>query len=144
MPTDPKVKITKRTVEYYPCSPRPEVESAEEFVQWMLDRKITSFMECRSLLLKVVEARDAAIEARVRAEESAKWEAECSALASNQCHAGYGDEYGNHRCRKVDAARAKARRAVEAALDKCDDCVLSEEHIEAIMAEHFDAESDPG
>jgi hypothetical protein len=35
-------------------------------------------------------------------------EAECSMLAADQCHAGYGDERGNHRCREVDESRAKA------------------------------------
>lgn len=30
------------------------------------------------------------------------------ALAANQCHAGYSDEFGNHRCRYQDAAQPPA------------------------------------
>jgi hypothetical protein len=32
------------------------------------------------------------------------------ALAANQCHDGYGDEYGNHRCRKIDTLQADSIR----------------------------------
>ena len=43
-------------------------------------------------------------------------ERENFALAANQCHAGYGDDYGNHRCREIDAlreTRCPRRRAGE-------------------------------
>lgn len=46
-----------------------------------------------------------ALRARVK-----ELEAECFRLAADTCHAGYGDEYGNHRCREVDAAEARALR----------------------------------
>lgn len=35
---------------------------------------------------------------------------EGAALAANQCHAGYGDEYGNHRCKEIDARDAEIDR----------------------------------
>lgn len=38
-------------------------------------------------------------------------ERENFALAANQCHAGYGDEYGNHCCREQDALKAKLAEA---------------------------------
>jgi len=39
-------------------------------------------------------------------------EKECFALAANQCRAGYGDDYGNHRCKHIEDLEA-ARDAVE-------------------------------
>ncbi len=39
---------------------------------------------------------------------------ECFALAANQCHDGYVGEYGNHCCRKVEAAEAECERLREA------------------------------
>jgi hypothetical protein len=47
-----------------------------------------------------------ALSARVK-----ELEAECFRLAADTCHAGYGDEYGHHRCREVDEANARATRA---------------------------------
>ena len=35
-------------------------------------------------------------------EEKSQLEAECSAFAADQCHHGYIDEYGNHRCKYHD------------------------------------------
>lgn len=43
---------------------------------------------------KIITAQDARI---------GGLEKENFALAANQCHAGYGDDYGNHRCDKIDA-----------------------------------------
>lgn len=37
----------------------------------------------------------------------AQQERECSVLASNQCHDGYGDDWGNHRCREIDKLNAQ-------------------------------------
>lgn len=45
--------------------------------------------------------------AHANSEEIAALKAENAALAADQCHAGYGDDYGNHRCRDVDNARAE-------------------------------------
>jgi len=45
---------------------------------------------------------------RIRAMEK-----ECFALAANQCHDGYCDDYGNHRCREVDALRAQLQTALK-------------------------------
>jgi hypothetical protein len=46
--------------------------------------------------------------------------AENFALAADQCHAGYGDEGGNHRCKEVDAAIARAAGRVEQARKDAD------------------------
>ena len=40
--------------------------------------------------------------------EIARLKEENFALAANQCHAGYSDEFGNHRCRYQDAAQPPA------------------------------------
>lgn len=45
------------------------------------------------------------------ADEINRLQKENFALASNQCHDGYGDDYGNHRCREVDKAVAAEREA---------------------------------
>ena len=46
--------------------------------------------------------------------------AECFALAADQCHAGYGDEWGNHRCKYQDEIAAiKSREdALREALER--------------------------
>lgn len=41
-------------------------------------------------------------------------EKENFALAANQCHAGYGDEWGNHRCEKIDALKDALLGLIEA------------------------------
>ena len=55
---------------------------------------------------------------RERGDALLKLEAENFALAANQCHDGYGDEWGNHCCRSIDKAITEceflARRAGEA------------------------------
>ena len=40
-------------------------------------------------------------------------EKECFALAANQCRAGYGDDYGNHRCKRVETLEAALREIAE-------------------------------
>lgn len=61
---------------------------------------------------ETVLLRDAAAEIKRLREANEDWhqrvslmKAEAEALAANQCHDGYGDEYGNHRCREIDALR---------------------------------------
>jgi hypothetical protein len=47
--------------------------------------------------------------------KNAELEQEAFALAANQCHAGYGGEYGHHRCKEIDRLtqeRDEARREV--------------------------------
>ena len=47
------------------------------------------------------------------ADEIERLRKECFHLAANQCHAGYGGEYGHHRCAEIDritAERDEARR----------------------------------
>jgi hypothetical protein len=46
--------------------------------------------------------------------EIARLKAECFALAANQCHAGYGDDYGNHRCEKIDRLKDALLGLIEA------------------------------
>lgn len=41
-------------------------------------------------------------------------EKENFALAANQCHAGYGDDYGNHRCEKIDSLKDALHGLIEA------------------------------
>jgi hypothetical protein len=48
------------------------------------------------------------------ADEIERLRKECFHLAANQCHAGYGGEYGHHRCAEIDrltAERDEARRS---------------------------------
>jgi hypothetical protein len=40
-------------------------------------------------------------------------EAECFALAANQCNHGYGDEHGHFRCSRIEALEAAARTALD-------------------------------
>lgn len=50
---------------------------------------------------------------RESADEIERLRKEAFHLAANQCHAGYGGEYGHHRCREIDrltAERDEARR----------------------------------
>lgn len=47
------------------------------------------------------------------ADEIERLRKECFHLAANQCHAGYGGEYGHHRCAEIDRLtkeRDEARR----------------------------------
>lgn len=46
--------------------------------------------------------------------EIARLKDECFALAANQCHAGYSDDYGNHRCEKIDALKDALLGLIEA------------------------------
>jgi len=46
-------------------------------------------------------------------EEIVRLRMECFSLAANQCHAGYSDDRGNHRCCVVDAEKAKVERLRE-------------------------------
>lgn len=46
--------------------------------------------------------------------EVARLKAECFALAANQCHASYGDDYGNHRCEKIDGLKDALLGLIEA------------------------------
>jgi hypothetical protein len=48
------------------------------------------------------------------AEAIRELQAECFALAANQCHAGYGDDYGNHRCEKIDTLKDALLGLIEA------------------------------
>jgi len=45
-------------------------------------------------------------------------EKECFALAANQSHAGYGDDYGNHRCKRIEALKAVLRQALDCICDE--------------------------
>jgi hypothetical protein len=49
-------------------------------------------------------------EAREALAEIARLQAENFALAANQCHDGYSDEGGSHRCKEVDNANKVNRR----------------------------------
>jgi hypothetical protein len=66
---------------------------------------------------------------------------EGAALAANQCHDGYGDEYGNHRCREVDAWKARAERA-EAAIERARACI--EINLQARPSDDFEKGFDVG
>lgn len=69
-----------------------------DHVRKYLDRDSLLHHEAATAL----EAKDA---------EISSLRAECFKLAADTCHAGYGDEYGHHRCREVDAAEARAETA---------------------------------
>src|SRR5574337_159683 len=75
-----------------------------------------------ALIVATVNALPALIAA---ARERDRLEKECFALAADGCHAGYSDEYGNHRCREVDAAIARA----EALEKERDELLRSEDRL---------------
>ena len=45
------------------------------------------------------------------ADEIERLRKECFHLAANQCHAGYGGEYGHHRCAEIDRITAERDEA---------------------------------
>jgi len=45
-------------------------------------------------------------------------EKECFALAANQCNFGFGDDYGHHRCKRIETLKA-ALREIVAGYDWC-------------------------
>lgn len=88
------------------------VNYVNDITAWNVLSKVKN--NCRSIFPKeplVKELRECAIDLggdlydRAANEIERLWE-ENSALASNQCHDGYGDDYGNHRCRVVDEMSA--------------------------------------
>lgn len=59
--------------------------------------------------ISIAKADLAAASARI-----GEMEKENFALAANQCHAGYGDDYGNHRCEKIDGLKDALLGLIEA------------------------------
>jgi hypothetical protein len=61
------------------------------------------------------ELENAKYQNNLLAQKCRELEQEAFALAANQCHAGYGGEYGHHRCKEIDRLtqeRDEARREV--------------------------------
>jgi hypothetical protein len=88
---------------------------SEEPTNWSSWEEKMREVTNRELVERLIRERD---EARAEATAyKASYETVCSAatsMAANQCHDGYGDEWGNHRCRVQDALQARVKVLEEA------------------------------
>jgi hypothetical protein len=78
-----------------------ETEDAIKLADKILDRPYGDPDELAMLSRQFLRGRKV-LAAKVA--EIARLEAENFALAADQCDDGYGDEWGNHQCRRVDEA----------------------------------------
>ena len=100
----------------------PEAKNANDIITELSDQLIAIRAELATVKAERDEARKRAdaLDEHYKYEQQKLCEARASrdalrtaleganrenaALAADQCHAGYGDDYGNHRCKEIDAA----------------------------------------
>jgi hypothetical protein len=97
-------EAAKRAVASALAAPQPSVPPSDAEVQTVMD----NLERASRYLFPDLAPNDSCMKAKALI---ARLHAENFALAANQCHAGYGDEYGNHRCRDQDAAPQPTARA---------------------------------
>lgn len=88
------------------CSTCPEGANYEIDYERM-EKDAAYIFTLRNAAPALLDAAEALPKAQARI---AELERETFALAADQCHAGYGDDFGNHRCKEVDAAMAAGIR----------------------------------
>lgn len=73
---------------------------------WINGRYVSPVEMRRNAIISVIKYCISEYSSALKADNSTL-HAETAALAADQCHDGYGDEYGNHRCKEIDDLRAK-------------------------------------
>ena len=92
------------------------------------------------------ELENARYENNLLAQKCRELEKEGFHLAANQCHAGYGGEYGHHRCHEIDrltAERDEARRLWCMAVEEIERGMTNETRYEVAESKGWDCFNTP-